>query len=551
MNASSAIDAFPEESAEGPANLQPARWSWLSSNWCVGLLVGVVALGLGLYRIGVPSLWFDEMLSVYRANLPLPVLWRVVNASQPNMALYYFILHFWLRLTALLGFHPTEAVVRFPSAVFAAGAVVVLFLLVRHLFGLLAGLTGAALYMCNTVQLIYTQDVRSYALQLLLLMLGWYALLVVLTAERTRRRWLVSYVAAMTLAVYVHYFSLLVLFAQGLTLLLLLFLPTPWRARVRSLFRPLLFSLLAVTVLVLPMLYASRVGAQTGWIPIPGPKDVYNLLKDFANNNANYLRLFVALPAFGLLVGLLALFKGGRSLLKRVSFLRDADDKRVAQYQLLVPFGLVLLCWLWVPIVVSYMLTHVSIHLFLSRYLVATVPAFCLLAVLGLLALPWRRVQAVAALVLVLCTLFFVPNYYAGAQVEEWNTGAFWIEQHYQPNDGLVCYDTMKGCQVGLEYYFRAYPSPTHFDADSPGYFSYLQYDLTRPAYHPDSAQAVNPAALQKYASEHPRLFYIIAHLGNDNEVQLSTATVSWLSNHYKLISHFQAGTVNVYLYQT
>lgn len=548
-----ALDSPSIETSEEPARALFPRFAatLFLSNWFLCLLTACVALGLGLYRIGVPSLWFDEMLSVERASLPLPLLWRIVNASQPNMALYYFILHFWLSFTSLLGFHPTEMIVRLPSAFFAAGATTILFLLTRHLFGLLAAITGTALYMFNTTQLIYTQDTRSYALQLLFLLLGWYALLVVLTTEKHQRRWLICYVIAMTFATYTHYFSLLVLFAQGVTLFTLLLFPTPWRARTRTLLRPLLFSLISITILVIPMLYASRVGAQTIWIPIPQPQDVIHLFKAFGNNDRNYLLLIAAMAGFGLLTGILASFTRGRRLLTRARFLKQVDDKQIARYQLILPLGLVLLCWLWVPIIVSYIVTNISIHLFLARYLVVVVPAFSLLAMVGLIAIPWRWIKMVITLCLVLFAMIFVPQYYASAQVEQWNTGAFWVAQQYQPNDGLVCFDNLEGCQVGMEYYFHAYPTQAHFDTDSPGSFSYVQYDLYRPGYLPDTAQATNPDALQKYAARHPRLFYIVARLGNQLEVTRATSAVAWLNGHYQLISSTSAGTVTVYLYNT
>ena len=60
---------------------------------CAGVIA--IALCLGLYRIGVPGLWFDEILSVERASQPLDLLWQIVKASQPNMALYYFLLQRW------------------------------------------------------------------------------------------------------------------------------------------------------------------------------------------------------------------------------------------------------------------------------------------------------------------------------------------------------------------------------------------------------------------------------------------------------------------------
>lgn len=535
-----------------PVSQQP-RFSrkLLTSNWTMGLLVGAVDLGLGLYHIDTPSLWFDELLSVERASQPLPVLWNIVNASQPNMALYYFFLHFWLQFTALLGFHPTATVVRFPSAIFAAGAAVVLFLLIRRLFGLIAGITGATLYIFNTMQLIYTQDTRAYALQLLLLMLGWYALLAVLHSDRSQRRWLICYVVSMVLAVYTHYFSLLLLFAQGVALVALLLLPTPWRARTRSLFRPLFFSLLSTTIIILPMLYASRVGAQTGWIPVPEPRDVVNLFKEFSNKNKAYLLTFATLTILGALVGILVSFTGGRQILKRLSWPEKADEKQIARARLLAPFGLIVLCWLSVPIVVSYILTHLSLHVFLDRYLVTVVPAFCLLAVFGLMAIRWRRIRAVVALCLVLFAMVFIPQYYASAQVQEWNTGAFWVEHHYQAGDGLVCFDDLKGCQVGMEYYFNAYPTQAHFDADSPGSFSYVQYDLQRPAYQPDVTPAIDPVALQKYAAEHPRLFYIVANLSNQTQVAQAESAIAWLDSQYQRVDSIKAGTVDVYLYNT
>lgn len=553
MNTTSAVENLSQDVPGdlAPSARLPVVWPWLRSNWFAGLLVGAGALGLGLYRIGAPSLWFDEILSVERARQSLPTLWQIVNASEPNMALYYFFLHFWLQFTSLLGFHPTEAVVRFPSAVFAAGAVVVLFLLVRHLFGLLVGLTGAALYMLNTVELIYAQDARSYALQLFFLIFSWYALLMTLTTEKQPKRWLTGYVISMTLAVYTHYFSLLVFFAQGATLCGLLFFPSPWQARTRQLFRPLLVSLVCTVILIVPMLYASRVGAQTDWIAIPTPKDILGLFQDFAAHSRQYLVLVGTLTVLGLVVGISSSFAQGRRFLARCLWLAKSEDKQAARYQALVPFGFVLLCWLWIPIVVSYILTHISIHLFLSRYLVATVPAFSLLMILGVVAFRWRLVRVAVALVLVLLTALLVPHYYASAQVEEWDTGALWVAHHYQPGDGLVCYDDLKGCQIGLEYYFEAYPTQAHFDADTPGSFSYVQYDLLRPGYQPDTTQATNPAALQKYATEHPRLFYIVANLGSQAAVQRANGAVTWLSSHYQLMASLKAGTVTVYLYNT
>src|SRR5205807_2506633 len=57
--------------------------------WLFCLLVGGVALGFNLYRLGSQSMWFDEILSVERARQSLPTLLQIIWATQPNMALYY------------------------------------------------------------------------------------------------------------------------------------------------------------------------------------------------------------------------------------------------------------------------------------------------------------------------------------------------------------------------------------------------------------------------------------------------------------------------------
>src|SRR5439155_9877438 len=85
----------------------PWRWSQLfvrlSSSWILGALIFFEALGFNLYRLGSPSLWFDEILSVERARQPLSVLLQIILNTQPNMALYYILLHLWLGFTTSLG----------------------------------------------------------------------------------------------------------------------------------------------------------------------------------------------------------------------------------------------------------------------------------------------------------------------------------------------------------------------------------------------------------------------------------------------------------------
>src|SRR6266851_10346515 len=129
--------------------------AWISSNWVLSPFLFTLALGFNLYRLGTPSIWFDEAFSVELARQPLPLLWHIIFGLEPNMELYYLFLHGWLGLTGLLGLLPTEFVVRFPSAVFAALSSVMVFLLGRRYLGIVAGIVGAGLFTLNFLQLVY------------------------------------------------------------------------------------------------------------------------------------------------------------------------------------------------------------------------------------------------------------------------------------------------------------------------------------------------------------------------------------------------------------
>jgi uncharacterized membrane protein len=519
------------------------------SRWVLCLAIGATALGLDLYRLGEPSMWFDEILSVERAQQPLSILWRVIVDTQPNMALYYVFLHFWLQFTALFALPASEAVVRFPSAIFAAASSVLVFLLGQRFFGRVAGVLAAGLYLLNDLQLVYAQQTRSYGLQLFLLCLSWYALFAALTTKAKSRQklWWVCYVATMVLAVYTHLFSLLVFGAQLIAIGGLFFLPGPWRVKTRVRLRPLLYSLGSTGILIIPMLIATRIGGRTGWIPIPHLSDIYHLFLTISAQSKIYLAAIVVCVLFGLFTTVLSF----RSRWPRplATILRgDADDHPIGLHRYL-PLGFALCCWLVVPIIVSYVVSQKSTHLFLSRYLVVVVPPLFLLVGMGIAVLRWRLLKVVLTLCLLLLALHYVPLYYETAQVEDWRTPSQWLVQHYQADDGMVCYDNTQGCQVSMEYYLRLYKSSAQFTPDSPGSFNWVTYDITnRPG---NSLAAVDPHALALYAEKHSRLFFIVARLSGNQSVARVQVAQQWLSSHYRLIGQFSNTTVTIRLYLT
>src|SRR6516162_2322251 len=190
------------EDAKQTLTLKDRMQRLFSFPWLLCIVVGVIALGFNLYRLGTPGIWFDEAFSVELARQPLPLLWHIIWGPEPNMELYYLFLHFWLVFTGFLGLHPTEFVVRFPSAIFAALSSVMVFLLGRRFLGITMAIVGTGLYILNNLQLTYAQQTRAYSLQLLFICIAWYALFAVLSRSSHSKRWWVCYIIATSLAIY-------------------------------------------------------------------------------------------------------------------------------------------------------------------------------------------------------------------------------------------------------------------------------------------------------------------------------------------------------------
>ncbi len=558
---------------------QAQRWvtffRHLTSNWVLCTALFSISLSFNLYRLGNPSIWFDEAFSVELARQPFPLLWHIIFSLEPNMELYYLFLHGWLALTALIGFHPTEFVVRLPSAIFSASSTIVVFLLGRRFLGLLAGLVAAELYLLNDLQLVYAQQARSFSLQLLLICLAWYAFLTAITGASHQKRWWIIFTIATTLAVYAHLFSLIILAAQLCAFGLLLLLPGAWRQMIKSQMLSLLLSLLTFSILIIPLLLVSLQGPRTGWLPIPHLSSIAHLFLIISGNNKIYLLTLFASCSTALIIAIKAFLpepppiyfrkqppqpvgagvderKGGDACVAlppcvahRPKFLAPFPYQENPHHQL--PIALSLVCWLVIPIALSYLMSQGPIRLFSARYLVTIVPPLLLLVGLGITSLRWHPARLVLAFALCLLALYVVPQYYKSAQVEDWNSISFWIEQHYQAGDGLVCYDNAveQGCQISVEYYLHAYPAPAHFTEDTPGDFSWTTFR----SRNPDAA--VDPAALAAYSNKHHYVFFIVGRLPDNISATKAHYAQYWLDTHYHLLTQIVTPTVTVRLYAT
>ncbi|GHO87977.1 glycosyltransferase family 39 protein [Dictyobacter formicarum] len=516
---------------------------------CVPLLL--FSFVLNILYLGRPSVWFDEAFSVELARQPLPLLWHTIFGTEPNMELYYLLLHGWLRVTGWLGLTPVEWLVRFPSAICAALSTGVIFLFARRYLGTIAAAVGAILFATNYLQLVYAQQTRAYALQLLLLCLSWLVLLIAIQQETQRKSRWALYVATIVLAIYSHLFSAFVLLAQCIALAGLYCASASWRAYIRRQAVLWIGSLVLIGILSIPMFMVSLHGSKTGWLFVPHLHELLSLFTIISGSNPRYL------VVMGLCILLALSIVGAGSLLRRNTRYQHWMVQRLKmvqgpdRLQRLWPFAWMMLCWFALPIVISYVISQGSLRLFSTRYLVVVVPPFCLLAALGVAIWRWSILQALVICVLLGSAFLVVPHYYQNAQVENWNTAVHWLQARSQANDGLVCYDntTTQGCQIAVEYYLHAYPNGTHFSSDSPGAFSWEKFSSGQPQNDP--ALALQPAALSAFARRHTRFFLITGRIANQADAAHVKDTQHWLDQHYHLVDQVVTHTVTVRFYSS
>lgn len=543
--------------------------AWLGSDRLLALVVFLLALALNLYQLTDRSVAFDEAFSIDLASQRVDVILAAGWGNEAHMTLYYLLLHDWMALTSSLGFASTETMVRLISVISSAMGAATLFLLAWRFMGRWVAVVATALYLCNFEQLLFAQFTRSYALQLLLGCLSWYALVYALvsatrhtgnTSLRRRALWWALYVTITTIFIYAQIFSVLVVAGQVVAFALIYFVPNGWQTLARRQSRAFaasiaIIGLLSGLILVDGLLH----GGNNGWVPDATLASVFPTLGALlyapqGNIGSVFGGLFVALVGVLCLIAILAPWLGG--YIAELS--RIADDVRLPG-EALGPADaaspaspdpaampreaavIIAASWFLVPFALAFVGTtsiH-NFHLFYTRYLIVLLPGLFLLVGLGVQALPRPSLRLAPALLLVTIAAASLPAYYESYQsAGSWDVrGAVqWMEQRHQSGDGIVCLPGYV-CSVPVQYYLNLSrqrgQGQARFD-NSPGQFH----------FDPPWLGRSDTTAIAAYAKAHPRIFVITITYGASDKS-------AWLSQHYHLQATYKTDMVTVRLYET
>lgn len=406
------------------------------------LLIGILLLawGLRLYALEAQSMWTDEGLSLYRAQLTLPAVLRgliVIDGAptQDTNPPLYFLFLFAMRLLA----GESIFALRLVGVLWGLLNVPLIYQLGKRLLGVWPGVGAAFFLAISPLHVWQSQEMRNYTVLLFFSMLSVWALVCFWQSIATgiRWRWLVLWGTAGMAAILSHYFGIFV-FAFGLLALLMMGLQHNLVRRLPGWVwgTAVLLSLLllAVAGYLLPRFLGER---QFDFAFVP--------LADLLNHTATAFGLGIVPGFLGAWwrvwpAWLLALWGG---------LVAWRQGKRA---------GVTLLAaYLLVPLLLLYALSALSPLYNGPRHLIMSLPPLLVLMAAGLF-LPGRygRIpgMVLAALVIISQLAWLRTQFTDPALVKDDLQGlAQYLNQAAQPGDLIVLHDTI--IQFPFDYYYE------------------------------------------------------------------------------------------------
>jgi 4-amino-4-deoxy-L-arabinose transferase-like glycosyltransferase len=374
------------------------RWSILG--------ITLLALAARLTNLEAQSLWVDEGIAHIRATLPLETVVSQLLLIATQTPVYYTLMRVWIWVAGDSAF-----ALRFVSVWASTLTVPVVYVAGRAAGGWRAGLLAAALLAFNPFHVWYAQEVRMYALAILLS--AGMLIAFIRALHRPGWRWWLVLALVSAPAYLVHWFALTLPAAQFVVFLVEL---NVLYLRFRRWVVAQALAVLPTLVWVLGAL--TRRGTtqlRADWIPRPSPlAPLYTFL--------NYSLGYQLSPAPWLLLGW-ALFL--------VAFCLGFRSRPQARWRQ------TLLACLSVPVGTTFLVSLRS-PVYVDRYMSVVLPAFVLWVALGTRTLP-RRWRACGSAALVAASVMATALTVSGEryQKEDWRSATRHVDQAALPGDQL------------------------------------------------------------------------------------------------------------------
>lgn len=352
-------------------------------------LIVLLAAALRLYRLDYQSLEMDEIYSMNptQPGQSLSALIESCKKDQPPG--YFLLLWSWFKVFPYNDFWG-----RMLSVVLGLWGIVAVFFLGKAFKDSRVGLVASLMTALNYYHLYYSQNVRFYSLLFLLTTLSYYYYLKCL--KRPSPAHFTWYALCSIALVYTHYFGPLVIIAQALNFLILVYLgKKDKRFIVSGLLAGL--SILAAFSFWFPTVL-SDTGITSFWI---GPSTPWFFI--------GHIRAYMNFDNFSVLI-MAALI-----VLLVITYLRKAPQPTIEFRHYPVSIHLLIVgIWVFISYALPYLYSVWRVPILIPRYTIIVLPALFVVSALGWSLLPrfWLKSLVLVALVFFMARTIFLNNWY-------------------------------------------------------------------------------------------------------------------------------------------
>lgn len=435
----------------------------------------ITAILVIFFRISYKSYWLDEILNLRIAQMSWEEMAKVLTSSEPYRWFYYLLLHGWMKLM------PSNFDPRWLSAILAVPSVPLIYFFGKNILGKRVGQIAAWLMVMNGMYLNYAQEVHSYSLLLTLSLFSSYLLIKLINKPRTITSFF--YVLSAYAALFTHHFALVLVLVQIFIILL--------SKSIILINKLVLIALIAIAIL--PYIYFVIPAGNISWIEAPSAKTVIELISNLSGGHF-VLALFLLPLVF------LALWQIAKKI--RIKTLRLNQ--------------LYLCLWLFVPCILSLLISLFLIPILVPRYLIVVLPAYLLLSGYGLTLLRRSTIKIVYfALIISLSTFNLLINQnvlklplvhqFVFAEKENWRDVTNYLITKTKPEEKVIFYAYFT--RLAYEYYQRQISKST----------TALVVDIASEAY-PIGGQLPSPnwEVITNLTKNSPTLWLVLSHYQSD-----------------------------------
>jgi hypothetical protein len=395
------------------------------NGWTLVLVLAVMVGGFfRFHMLGVRSLWPAECFSILVARQPWPTFLRTMWWGEANMAAYYFLLRGWL----LLG--DSEIWLQSLSALLGVVTIILVYALGKRFLSSGVGFVASALLAIHCFHIGHSEELRSYSLLALLVVLSTYCFLALFDSPNKKSLW-VLYVLFSALALYAQMFAVFVILGHWLAL-------TPYRIKRLGILNGLL-AIVAIGILASPLVAVTVLQnkGQLDWVP---PLSLVGILNVFWNIvGANTLALQnPAISAILLIIYAVVWYFAIWELLR---------NKRSTTDTCTTVTAVSVLVWSFAFPVIAMAAISITKPILYPRYLLMTVPAAVLLAAQGLATIGRRlshggALSAAGLLLMIGLSLASTRRFDTRLATSglDWRGVTEYILSHRQASDAVVFY---------------------------------------------------------------------------------------------------------------